>query len=100
MACDIVEVAKRTPETKHWLPTREAKYVSQYRGDVPDNLIIRVSAAMIDGPPPRVQFDIDSTQDRIPTDSFVCPAPTQDNKCGECRACWDKTVPNVSYTNH
>ncbi len=98
---NIVEVARRTPDTKHWLPTREAKYVSQYRGDVPDNLIVRVSAAMVDGTPPK-RFDLTSTvhKDRIPTNSFVCPAPKQDNKCGECRACWDKAVPNVSYTHH
>ena len=98
---NIVEVAKRTPETKHWLPTREAKYVSQYSGDIPDNLIVRVSAAMVDGSPPK-RFHLTSTvhRNRIPTDSFVCPAPKQDNKCGECRACWDKAVPNVSYTHH
>lgn len=97
----IVQVAKLTPETKHWLPTREAKFVSEYAGDIPDNLIIRVSAAMIDGPPPK-RFENTSTvhKDTIPLNSHVCPAPEQGDKCGDCRACWNRDVKNVSYLKH
>jgi hypothetical protein len=30
----------------------------------------------------------------------TCPAPDQDNECKDCRACWDKSVPNVAYGKH
>ncbi len=30
----------------------------------------------------------------------TCPAAKQDNKCLSCRACWDKSVPNVAYGKH
>jgi hypothetical protein len=46
----IVEVARATPDCLHWLPTREAQIVASYTGTLPDNLIVRVSAAMVDGP--------------------------------------------------
>ena len=29
-----------------------------------------------------------------------CKAYTRGNQCGDCRACWDKTVKNVSYKKH
>ena len=50
----ICEVARRTPQIKHWLPTRELSMVQQYikaGGIVPRNLVIRVSATMVDGNP-------------------------------------------------
>jgi len=49
----IVEVARATPDCLHWLPTREAQTVAAYTGTLPDNLIVRVSAAMVDGPKPK-----------------------------------------------
>ena len=30
----------------------------------------------------------------------ICPAKMQDNSCMECRACWDKTTPNITYIQH
>ena len=39
----IIEVCKLTPDTKHWLPTQERQYLPAPE-DVPDNLIIRLSA--------------------------------------------------------
>ena len=39
----IFEVCKRTPETKHWLPTREARILNLMDPDIiPTNLIIRM----------------------------------------------------------
>jgi hypothetical protein len=35
----IVEVARATPNTLHWLPTREAQTVASYTGTLPDNLL-------------------------------------------------------------
>lgn len=100
----ICEVARRTPEIKHWLPTKELTLVKKFvaaGGVVPKNLVIRVSATMIDG---------DATQ-AWPTTSRVhtvkpprgvrpCPAPDQDGHCGDCRACWDPKIKSVSYCKH
>ena len=44
----IIVVCKLTPNTKHWLPTQERQYLPAPE-EVPDNLIIRLSAAKVDG---------------------------------------------------
>ena len=47
---NIFEVCKATPETSHWLPTREAKFLKLMDPDViPKNLIIRLSGHMVNG---------------------------------------------------
>jgi len=100
---NIVDVAKRTPDTLHWLPTREVKIVRDFlrNQSAPSNLIIRVSGAMMDGPRPKHFAHTSTVHDRtIPTDSHVCPASTQANQCGDCRACWSQDVGNVSYPHH
>tara|TARA_R110000823_G_scaffold13575_2_gene45043 strand:- start:673 stop:1287 length:615 start_codon:yes stop_codon:yes gene_type:complete len=97
----IVEVARATPDCLHWLPTREAQTVAAYTGDLPDNLIVRVSAAMVDGPAPKRFANTSTVHARtIPTNSHICPAPRQGNECRDCRACWDKSIPNISYHQH
>lgn len=95
----IVQIAERCPTVKFWLPTREAAIVADYtrRYEIPSNLVIRVSGAMIDGPAP-VRFINTSTV--VSDNTHSCPAYKQDGKCGSCRACWDPGVPNVSYPQH
>ena len=45
----IFEVCRLTPDTKHWMPTREASILQQVKPEeVPKNLIIRMSSHMID----------------------------------------------------
>lgn len=100
----IVLACEKTPEFKHWLPTREAKIVQEYRkqyGQEPSNLVIRVSSTMI-GDKPMAGHALTSTVHRKGTvaHGHACPAPTQGNNCGDCRACWSDTVANVSYTKH
>ena len=99
----ICDVARRTPELKHWLPTREASMVAAYGksgGSFPANLTVRVSATMVDGAPSRA-FANTSTVHRINAAiGHACPAPTQGNECGSCRACWSTSVANVSYHIH
>ena len=93
----IFEVCKRTPETKHWLPTREAQFLKLITPEeVPDNLTIRMSSHMIDQAP--VSFwPWTST---VGSKTRTCPAPDQGNSCGSCRACWDRDVKNVEYGKH
>ena len=38
----IFEVCEATPETSHWLPTRESKFLPLSTDSIPKNLIIRV----------------------------------------------------------
>lgn len=100
----IVQVCISTPEVKHWLPTHEKGFVSRYireHGEFPENLTVRISAAMVDGKPTRsykFTSTVHSSRDRAI--GYACPAPEQDGKCGSCRACWGKENTNVSYLAH
>ena len=99
----IVMVCNKTPTIKHWLPTREVKIVSDYKKiykKFPDNLMVRVSAPMVDGEPLK-SFDYTSTVNhKTKPIGHDCPSRFQNNKCMDCRACWDKRVTNVSYHKH
>lgn len=100
----ICAVAALTPEIKHWLPTRELatvqKYVAQ-GGTIPSNLVVRISATMVDGEPTKV-WPTTSRVHRVKAAKGVrtCPAPKQDGKCGDCRACWNPKVASISYHLH
>ena len=90
----IYEVCRLTPDTRHWLPTREA-WIKDHLDSKPDNLVIRFSPPMMD-----------QRNDTWPNSSMVvepgatCPAPNQGGKCGSCRQCWDGDVKVVSYGKH
>ena len=92
----IFEVCEATPETSHWLPTREAKFLPLSTDSIPKNLIIRMSSHMIDQKPVKF-WPWTST---VSTGSFTCPASKQGNKCKSCRNCWDRNIANVSYPKH
>ena len=93
----IFEVCKRTPDTMHWLPTREARILNLMDPDIiPSNLIIRMSSHMIDQPPVKF-WPWTST---VSTTGYTCPAKDQGNECGDCRNCWDRSVSNVTYPKH
>jgi hypothetical protein len=97
----IIEVCRRTPQIKHWLPTRELAIVRSYLGAYPANLVIRVSATHIDGIPPAGWPNTSTVHTRAaPKDAYECPAPRQGGTCSECRACWSKSVAMVSYHLH
>ena len=91
----VFEVCKNTPTKKHWMPTREA-WTKKYLDQKPDNLVIRFSATMIDQEAPE-SWPNTST---VSTTSRTCPAPDQDNECGDCRACWDPAIKNITYGKH
>jgi len=92
----IFEVCEATPETSHWLPTREAKFLPLNTDSIPKNLIIRMSSHMIDQKPVKF-WPWTST---VSTGSFTCPASKQGNECKSCRNCWSREVANVSYPKH
>lgn len=95
----IRDVVLATPKTRHWLPTKEPRYVDRAR--VPANLVVRVSAPMIDQLPPKSWPNTSTVHSgKAPKGAHVCPAPKQDGACGKCRACWTSTVATVSYHQH
>lgn len=101
----IVLIALALPDIRFWLPTREYVFVKAYQskfGAFPENLCVRVSAHMIDGP---VAFISDLPTSGVhsaenPPNAFICPARTQGNVCGSCRSCWTLEVKHVSYHLH
>ena len=108
------DVAEAAPQVGFWLATREKAMVRRYFKDreLPANLLVRVSADMIDGKPPK-GFATTSTVKSGRTldqwqklvqdnddEQWYCPAPLQDNRCDECRACWSADVHNVTYRKH
>ena len=110
---NIFEVCKATPETSHWLPTREAKFLKLMDPDViPKNLIIRMSSHMIDQEPVKFWpwtstvvshkffWKLELWFNKLFRIKGKCFAPIQGNTCRSCRQCWDRTVINVSYYKH
>ena len=99
----IAMICQQTPEIEHWLPTREVKVVSDYLKiykKFPDNLMVRVSAPMIDGLPIKSYKYTSTVNHKTKPIGHDCPARFQDNECRDCRACWSKDIPNVSYHKH
>ena len=110
MLRDIVEVCRQTPEVSHWLPTRERAVVKEYRaagGELPGNLTVRLSASMVGatldpstgGPLEGIPVSMVHTDD-MAAGAYRCPAPDQKGKCLDCRACWSRSIPQVSYAAH
>ena len=100
----IVEVCEMTPEVMHWLPTREYKIVKSYLinfGEFPKNLVVRLSAHMIDQKPPSINnlntSTVHKSKGAIGTE---CGAYKNNNECGDCRLCWDPKEKNISYKYH
>jgi len=91
----IYEVCKLTPTIKHWMPTREA-WIRDHVTRAPDNLIIRFSMPMVD----QAAAGSWPNTSTVVTSGATCPAPNQGGKCRECRACWTKSIKNVSYGKH
>ena len=97
----IFRVCELTPSVRHWLPTREVKFVTDaiYDSPIPPNLNIRISANMVGKTitpsiPGLTASSVSSGQ------GFACKAPSQDGKCLSCRACWSRDVQNIDYKKH
>ena len=90
----IFEVCKRTPDTKHWLPTQERKYLPM--GSYAHNLVIRLSNAKNTTTPGQAWTHWATVGDS----DGDCPASKQGNQCGTCRRCWSRDVKHVTYPKH
>ena len=105
MLDDICDIAEATPNTAHWMSTRESAIVKAVmsRRSIPDNLVIRLSAPMPDQAiKPIVTGNVALVHSaaRPAPGAHICPAPQQGGACGDCRACWSKSVAIVSYAMH
>tara|TARA_R100001082_G_scaffold47901_2_gene25675 strand:- start:3737 stop:4390 length:654 start_codon:yes stop_codon:yes gene_type:complete len=100
----IAEVCELTPNVKHWLPTREYKIVRSYIvnfGSLPKNLIVRLSAHMIDTKPPKMDdLPTSSVNKDLKPIGIECPSYKNSGQCGDCRMCWDPSNKNISYRYH
>ena len=107
MLLAIVEICKQTPHVKHWLPTKEYKLITRYKkevGNFPTNLVVRVSAPMLDS----VIKGYKNTSSVVKTGNLddngsinqTCKAYLNNNECGDCRLCWDPNIKNITYKFH
>ena len=99
-----VRIARMLPWVNFWAPSKEYAFIRKAMkqvSDWPENLMIRLSAPMLGADGAKAW-----KRDGIPYSTVnhgkghECPAPTQDNECGNCRACWDRSVPVVDYHKH
>lgn len=101
----IVDVVRATPDTRHWLATRERGIVKawlQTGGQWPTNMVCRISSTFFDELPANKLTPWSSTAHKsTPVEgAWNCPAPSQGGNCGDCRACWSQSVPLVTYHAH
>lgn len=95
----IIAIAVYTPNTRHWLPTKEHNMVINKA--LPSNLTIRLANHYID------DF---STHETLPNacvsssynhwQGHQCHATWNGTECGPCRACWYKEIKTVTYKLH
>ena len=100
----ICAVAAGTPTIKHWLPTREAGILKEFKrngGRIPSNLVIRLSATMVNGAPGKSHQHSSTVHTAgVPPIGEACNASKQGGQCLDCRACWNGSIKNISYEKH
>lgn len=101
----IITVCELTPNTRHWLPTREEALIQHFidnGGRIPFNLTIRISGLLKD-----VRHkswlpvsNVVSSKTDNPYES-LCRATFDPSKktCGTCRKCWDPCL-DIVYKAH
>jgi hypothetical protein len=101
----IIEVARRLPDVKFWLPTHEICLVRDRKDTIEKtpNLCVRVSDALINGKPTRLTKEFNFPTSGVTTKKELCTCPAQisgTEECGICRKCWHKDVYRVIYFKH
>jgi len=105
LAEKILEVMKRTPWVKHWIPTRMGKFAKfapvLSRIASLDNVSLRFSSDSIMGDySPEHGSTIFPTIDHVTNGVKPCMAYENEGKCNGCRSCWDKSIPVIGYIAH
>jgi hypothetical protein len=121
----IIRVANKTPEVRHWIPTKEADRVDRFRGIIPENAIFRISTGVLynevtvpESPhQPRelvahvVKFEkghygtVSSIKALANKRALLCLAKARadhgaEQACGDCRACWSPQIQAIVYPLH
>lgn len=106
LAEKILLVMKATPNTQHWFPTRMHKFAKfkdvLARMENRPNVVVRKSSDSIKGKTVRGK----TTSTIVPFPGAekdghsLCGAYKRDGKCGDCRACWDKSIKVIAYPAH
>lgn len=99
------EIARRLPTVQFWVPTRTYRFLAMPKWAAAlaelsalPNVTIRPSALHFDAPAPEVpSMAAGTTASKA---GFTCPAHSQGNQCGSCRACWDAPSMPISYRKH
>jgi hypothetical protein len=106
LAEKMLEVMKRTPWVKHWLPTRMHKFpkfalVLQQMAALP-NVSVRFSSDSVTGEYTKKLHGsvIIPTPEDVKKGMTLCEAYSHGGKCNGCRACYDKKVKVVAYPAH
>jgi hypothetical protein len=106
LAEKMLEVMKRTPWVKHWLPTRMHKFpkfalVLQAMAALP-NVSVRFSSDSVTGDYTKKLHGsvIIPTPADVKKGMTLCRAYENAGKCSGCRACYDKTVKVIAYPAH
>jgi hypothetical protein len=105
LAEKVLEVMRRTPWVKHWLPTRMHKFPKFRRVlsemQALDNVMVRFSSDSVRGEYiPGTHGSVIIPAYDTPTAAQVCHAYENAGKCSGCRACWDKDIPVIAYPAH
>jgi hypothetical protein len=107
LARKILEIMRKTPWVRHWLPTRMHKF-DKFKSvldnmDALPNVVVRLSS---DGVLGETVENAANSSTIVPSRKYLtptmslCGASEREGKCGTCRACWDKTVSIVAYPAH
>lgn len=106
LARKMLDVMKRTPWVKHWLPTRMHKF-DKFASVIAEmealpNVVVRRSSDSITGETIKgaTTSTIIPTVDDAAESMTVCQAYERDGKCGSCRACWSKDAKVIAYPQH
>jgi len=105
LAEKMYQVMVQTPNVKHWLPTRMAKFLKfkdilAKMQSLP-NVMVRFSSDSVTGEfTPGVHGSTILSSHIVPKGVTVCQAYQNDGKCNGCRACYSKDVEVIGYPAH
>ncbi len=115
LAEKILEVCKRCPDTKFWIPTLAWKVAEIAEAleslENLDNVVVRRSTGQVITADSADDVDtlgwgqysfVVENVDTVKAQKgiVVCRSYNRAGKCGQCRACWNRKVENVLYPAH
>lgn len=101
MLRQINEIALRTPQIDHWLPTREVRIVAEFlkHSSFAPNLVVRLSTPLVGASPKRRTLGLPMATVGASGGGHDCRAlADQGNRCLDCDVCWQQR--DVNYPLH